>query len=340
MSSIHRSIETMWWSDSAPPLSLRLFSRLYASINALNLELRSRRSQTPPLPLISVGNITAGGSGKTPFVIWLAGELAQRGFRPVVLCRGDGGRKKGVQLVGDHSDPAETGDEAVLLHRLCRCPVIAGRNRVRAARMATEYGDIIILDDGFQYRQLDRACDIVLVPTEGVGNGHLIPAGPMREPLAALSRADLIVRSGDTENIWENIRPLTSGREWRWRAVEGELMQVAGEPAEPPRRAVALTAIARPERFLNALKRAGIEVVDTRLFSDHHRFSKDEIDDAMRSEMPVICTGKDAVKLEPLWPKSGESGTGLWMLDQRIEAEPGLIEAIIEKIATPSGKSA
>jgi len=330
MSSMHRNIEKMWWSQERPPRLLRLASTIYARINALNLKLRKCRAQSLPLPLISVGNITAGGSGKTPFVIWLAAELQQAGYRPVVICRGDGGSSREVQLLNDKTRPADAGDEAVLLYQRCNCPVIAGRDRVRAARMAAEYGDIVILDDGFQYRQLQRACDIVLIPAEGVGNGALIPAGPLREPLKALERADLIVRTGDMADI----EPLSAGRQWRWNAVADRMAQATMESAKLPETVAVLTAIARPERLIRSLKQMRIGIAEVFIFPDHHPFSRDDIDRALETGMPVVATAKDAVKLTQLWPQGRE----LWILEQRIEAENGLFDAIVDTIVGKIGE--
>jgi len=326
--SLHRTIEKLWWSENEPPLLLRLASHLYAPLNALNLKLRRKRCESPELPLISIGNITVGGSGKTPFVIWLAKLLRQQGYTPVVLCRGDGGTGKTVQLLNDRSDPLEVGDEAVLLQQQCGCHVIAGRDRVRAARMASEYGDIVILDDGFQYRQLGRSCDIVLVPAEGIGNGHLIPAGPLREPVESLARADLIVRTGDTETV----RPLTDNMEWRWQACGSHLTQIIGEKSDRPAQAVILTAIARPERFLASLDATGVDIASSYVYPDHHRFSSGEIEQALTPRLPVICTTKDAVKLKRIWP----NGSELWVLEQHAEAEEGLFDAITNRIGSIS----
>lgn len=325
MTKLHQKIETMWWSNEKPPLYLRSASQLYRVINHFNLNNRKRRAVTPALPMISVGNLTAGGSGKTPFVIWLATLLKKDGFNPVIISRGDGGKSGAPQLLNDQSDPLTVGDEAVLLYHQCDCPVIAGRDRIRASRMAAEYGDIIILDDGFQYRQLERKCDIVLIPAEGVGNGHLIPAGPLREPVEALNRADLIVRTGQSNKTRSGeTKPLTTGREWHWWSCETQLTQVAGDRSEAPGRAVALTAIARPQRFIQSLEKLTVEIEKPFLFPDHHPFSEADIALATSHNLPVIVTAKDAVKLKNIWPANQE----LWVLEQSSDAESGLFEAM------------
>jgi tetraacyldisaccharide 4'-kinase len=320
MHRLHQKIEQMWWSNDQPPFLLRAASHVYKIINRRNLNRRKKSSISPSLPMISVGNITAGGSGKTPFVIWLAAVLKSEGFQPVILCRGDGGKGGKPELLTDSSDPQKVGDEAVLLHQKSGCPVISGHDRIHAYEIVREHGDIIILDDGFQYLQLERACDIVLIPAEGVGNGHLIPAGPLRESLSALKRADLIIRTG----LNEQTEPLTEEKEWRWWYNGHQLEQIVGPRHKKPKKAVALTAIARPGRFTQSLEEVGIDIVKSYTFPDHHLFSTAEIEQATRHNEAVIVTSKDAVKLQSIWP----ADRPLWVLEQKAEAEPGLFEAI------------
>ena len=325
MSRLHQKVEQMWWSDDQPSILLRAAGHIYNVVNRCNLNNRKSNAVSPSLPMISVGNITAGGSGKTPFVIWLATALKNNGFKPVILCRGDGGKGGKPELLADNSDPKQVGDEAVLLHQKSGCPVISGHDRIHAAQRAESYGDIIILDDGFQYRQLERVCDIVLIPAEGVGNGHLIPAGPLREPVDALNRVDLIVRTGQSSEI----NPLSDNREWRWWCSNSQPEQLVGPDSETPDRAVALTAIARPERFLHSLEKTGIDIVESYTFPDHHLFSNSDIQQALQHHEPVIVTAKDAVKLQHIWPEDRP----LWVLNQTPEAENGLLEAILKQLS-------
>lgn len=313
-------IEALWWEHATPPLPLRLFEKIYAPISRNHLQKRAASTVTPPLPMISVGNITAGGSGKTPFVIWLAGQLKENGYAPVVLCRGDGGSSERPQVVKPDATADTVGDEALLLAQSCRCPVISGRNRVAASTMAKKLGDIIILDDGFQYRQLERACDIVLIPAEGIGNGHLIPAGPLREPLEQLQRADLIVRTGDTDST-----AITDGREWHWSAETLPPVDIKGIEKTLPPSFLAVTAIARPGRFIHALHQQGLDIAEQRIFPDHYRFTREETEDFASAPWPVVITAKDAVKIAPVWPE----GRPLWVAQQQATAERGLIDAIL-----------
>ncbi|HKI60912.1 MAG TPA: tetraacyldisaccharide 4'-kinase [Mariprofundaceae bacterium] len=321
MKSLSQWVENIWWQQATPPIWLRAFEPIYAQISRRQLERRASRSSHPALPLISVGNITAGGSGKTPFVIWLAGQLREAGHTPVILCRGDSGKSSSepIQVLLD-ADPTQVGDEALLLAQQSGCTVISARDRIKASKVATGYGDIIILDDGFQYRHLARVCDIVLVPSEGLGNGHQIPAGPLREPVSALARANLIVRTGP-----ESSEPLTETKEWKWRAEPAGLHDAMRTGQIKPDTIFAATGIARPHRFFEDLESTGLELSGTRTYPDHYRFTASDVATLISSDQPVAVTQKDAVKLRRLWPEDAP----LWVLSQHGAGETGLFEAIL-----------
>ncbi len=323
MINLHQYVEGLWWRRERPPVALRLAAHIYAVINTWHLSKRRCHAVAPPIPLISIGNITVGGSGKTPFVIWLCTQLQQHGYRPVILCRGDGGRLKRPRIINQNDAADMVGDEALLLARSCHAPVIAGRDRVAASVMAQGMGDIIILDDGFQYRQLKRGCDIVLVPSEGVGNGCLLPAGPLREPVSAIDRADLIVRTGDGL-----VAPFTRAREWRWATQSRELREIRGMAISTPEKMVAVCGIARPQRFLDSLAQQHIKVVDRMIFPDHYRYRSSDIEHITGTGLPAVTTGKDAVKLAVIWPED----QALWVLPCEGVGEEGLPEAIIQTI--------
>jgi len=323
MTQLYRWLEELWWTRR-PPAPLRLLSVVYGAISRRHLRQRASHTLQSKLPLISVGNITAGGSGKTPFVIWLAKALAERGRSPVILCRGDGGNAQSPRLVQAADKASDVGDEARLLFELAGCPVISGRNRIKGSELAAEYGDVAILDDGFQYRHLERCCDIVLVPAEGVGNGFGIPAGPLREPLAALGRADLIVRTGRGDAV-----PLQKQKpEWRWRLHPAGLSDIMHSGSDAPAICLAATGIARPQRFLDDLQSAGLVILESRLYPDHHRFDETDAQAILATGQPVVVTGKDAVKLKPLWP----AGTPLWVLQQQPDEAADLLENILSRL--------
>ncbi|MDX8405422.1 MAG: tetraacyldisaccharide 4'-kinase [Mariprofundus sp.] len=326
MGGLHGYIEKIWWRRQTPPLWLRLFEPIYAAISHQHLNKRANHITTSPLPIISIGNITVGGSGKTPFTLWLAAALVERGMRPVILCRGDGGSTTGAAIVDALDETASAGDEACMLARAAPCPVIAAQDRIAGSQLAVDLGDLIILDDGFQYRHLARCCDIVLIPAEGVGNGHQLPAGPLREPLTTLSRADLVVRTSNQSQ--QKIPPLWSNREWQWQAKAGPLLDIHHTGETPPEQVYAATAIARPQRFFDDLHAMGISLISTKTWPDHHRFSKQDIQALLAQHLPVAVTAKDAVKLTASWPAE----RALWVLQQHGEGEVGLLDAIIRQI--------
>ncbi|MDQ6967823.1 MAG: tetraacyldisaccharide 4'-kinase [Mariprofundaceae bacterium] len=320
---LYQAIESIWWRKKQPSLLLRWLSQAYKLGSKYDQKQRLKHAIKAPLPLISIGNISVGGSGKTPFTIWLAQQLEKHHFKPVILCRGDGGSHAEPQLLDQHSLAKDVGDEAVLLRRMSQCPVISGKDRVSASRMATQYGDIILLDDGFQYRQLQRQCDIILIPNEGFGNGHMLPAGPLRESKGSLNRADIIIRTGIDSN-----KPLTDKKEWHWH-LNTQILNDWNQCEEiTPKSVIVVSAIARPQRFKQSLQNLGIHVEASYFFPDHHPFTKHDMRDIWQQRTDIAVTSKDAVKLLPIWPKHKP----LWVLEQDFEGEPGLIEAILTSL--------
>jgi len=320
---LHDRVERMWWRDTPPSLWLRCIEPVYAAISRIHLQRRAGTVMQPPLPMISVGNITAGGSGKTPFVLWLADGLQSIGYAPVILCRGDGGKTTAPAVVGSDDPAGMVGDEARMLADLSGCPVIAAADRIAGSRLAEGLGDVIILDDGFQYRHLGRCCDIVLAPAEGVGNGHQIPAGPLREPVAALARADMIVRTGNA-TAFEACHPLSSEGEWRWMRKPGKLMDMMDQAQTLPASVYAVTAIARPQRFFDDLKATGLTLVGSKSYPDHYPFTDRDVHALLKLYEEIAVTAKDAVKLAPLWPQD----RCLWVLPVQGTSEPELLAAI------------
>jgi tetraacyldisaccharide 4'-kinase len=255
--------------------------------------LRSRRLQGP---VVSVGNISAGGSGKTPFVILLGELLKARGIRFDVLSRGYGRRTRGVLAVDPGGLPKDFGDEPLLIARRLQVPVVVGEDRYGAGRFAeARFGvNLHVLDDGFQHRRLARDFDIVLV-TPDDARDRLLPAGRLREGLSALRRADAVVLSGGAS---VEAFPLESKIVWRVRRgiVTDNLPQpIAGQP-------VVFCGIARPQNFLLQLRAAGVDPVAQALFRDHHAYSEKDIRDLLELRQRsaangFITTEKDAVNL-------------------------------------------
>jgi len=274
--------------------------------------------------MISVGNITAGGSGKTPFVLWLADVLKRMGYSPVILCRGDGGKTTSPVIVSPDTDVKQVGDEAKMLAEMSGCPTIVAADRIAACSLIDEsLGDMLILDDGFQYRHMERCCDIVLVPAEGTGNGHLIPAGPLREPVTALDRADIIVRTGSKTEI-DRCQPMSENPEWSWVREPAGLVDAIGSDTAHPDSVYAITSIARPQRFFDDLKTSGLEMAGRKSYPDHHLFTDQDVHALVKLHANVAVTAKDAVKLVPLWPENQP----LWLLHLQGTGQPGLPDAI------------
>lgn len=257
--------------------------------------------------MIVVGNLSVGGSGKTPLVIWLAMQLRAAGCVPGIVLRGHGGSAsrghESVRVLLD-SDPALVGDEALLLRRRTGEPVVIGRDRVRAARMLLAGGvDVIVADDGLQHLALARDFEIAVIDGErGFGNGHLLPAGPLREPPARIGSVDAVVINGEGR-YWREAATQGAGAPFTMRLLGDRLAPVGGGPQGPAlsslagRRVHAVAGIGNPQRFFAQLRAAGLELIE-HAFPDHHRFLPQEL--AFGDTLPVLMTEKDAVKCSTL----------------------------------------
>ena len=251
--------------------------------------LRSRRLTGP---VVSVGNLSVGGSGKTPFVLLLGELLLARGVKFDILSRGYGRKTKGVMLVDPAGTSQDFGDEPLLLARRLGVPVIVGEDRHEAGVFAERnFGaQLHLLDDGFQHRSLARDFDIVLVTPEDARD-HLLPGGRLREPPNSLARADAIVlTSGASGDSFPLDGKLV------WRARRGIL------PKDVPPRPVAFCGIARPKNFLLQLRTAGIEPVAEAFYRDHHAYTERDIQELLKLRQQseaggFITTEKDAINL-------------------------------------------
>ena len=272
-------------------------SAIYGSvIRARNALYDRGHLQTRSLqgPVVSVGNLSAGGSGKTPFVMLVGELLKSQGVKFDVLSRGYGRKTRGVLLVDPGGLPHEFGDEPLLIARKLQVPVIVGEDRYQAGRFAeSKFGpQLHVLDDGFQHRALARNFDIVLVTPQDASD-RLLPAGRLREPLASLRRADAVVlASGASQESF----PL--GGKLIWRVRRGILPQ--GIPARP----VVFCGIARPQNFVLQLRAANIEPAAQAFYRDHHAYIEKDMRELLdlkrRSEAGgFVTTEKDAVNLGP-----------------------------------------
>ncbi len=278
-------------ADLLAPLGL-----LYASAGRLRRHLA--RPARASVPVLCVGNLTAGGTGKTPVALALAHRLAARKSRPVFLTRGYGGRETGPLLVSlERHSATSVGDEALLLARAA--PTIVAHERPKGASLAARRGDIIIMDDGFQNPSLAKDLSLLVIDGEqGVGNGRIIPAGPLREPVAdALARADAIVivgRSPASEEL---------KLDWRGRPVLSVTLELSAgtRAALSGARVVAFAGIGRPEKFFRTLTDARVTLAHTQAFADHHPFLREEIAGlkakARTESALLVTTEKDWVRI-------------------------------------------
>jgi tetraacyldisaccharide 4'-kinase len=253
------------------------------------------RSTELAVPVIVVGNLTVGGTGKTPFVIWLARELSQRGFRVGIVTRGYGGQASDwPRSVGGDDDPTEVGDEAVLLARRTGCPVAAGPDRVAAAQHLLRGSDVDILlaDDGMQHYRLNRRLELMVVDGErGLGNGLCLPAGPLREPAARLREVDAIIVNG---GVWGHAGVFRANAVIRevYRLGDRAVRSIESFRGSPVH---AVAGIGNPQRFFDLLEAAELEVIEHPL-DDHAAIEPDDLQ--FEEAGAILVTEKDAVKCE------------------------------------------
>lgn len=326
---------------------------LYRGAVSARLEAYRRgwlQSSKLQVPVVSVGNLTFGGTGKTPTVIALVRDLVRRGRHPAVLTRGYG-RSAAEPMVLVGPDPLvsaqRAGDEPLeLAARLPGVPVVVDPDRVRGGIEALTRGaDVLVLDDGFQHLRLERDLDVVLVDAgDPWGGGRMPPRGRLREPVAGLARAHavLVTKIGaDPAVVVEEIRRVVAGvapgLPVMAARLEPKSVRRGGESVGPEvlegRRVLATAGLGRPEGFADLLREAGAEVVETRWFADHHPWTPGEIDEVVKRAAElgavVATTAKDAVKMKPdteVWVVEAAMVSttgdwdGLWRLLPEVEA--------------------
>jgi tetraacyldisaccharide 4'-kinase len=267
-----------------------------------------------------VGNLVAGGTGKTPLTIALVGALRERGYRPGVVSRGHGGSQRKPMLLGESPDPVQFGDEPCLI-RSGGAAVAVGRDRPAAAQLLIDAGcDVIVADDGLQHYALARDVEICVIDgTRRFGNQRLLPAGPLRETMARLQRVDFRVCNGGD----------AVAGEYPMQLVGGDLVALYDGQRQPlasfrGQRVHAVAAIGHPQRFFDSLRAAGIEVI-VHPFADHHAFQPSDLDFGDR--LPLLMTDKDAVKCmhfaQPHW----------WRVPVHAELPAAFHAALMERMA-------
>ena len=331
-----RFLQRQWRSFTPWHLILVPLSWLFAAASALRrlfYRLHLLRSRRLPVPVIVIGNISVGGTGKTPLVIWLAEQLLERGWHPGIISRGYGGQASSTQQVASGSDPETAGDEPVLLAQSLPCPVWIGRNRpaaglaLLAAYPAT---DVIISDDGLQHLALARHCEIAVVDAaRGFGNGRLLPAGPLREPVKRLHDVDAVVVN--QTNAVAPVFPV--GYPYHTMHFVGETFRNLKSPEKSALAADfygqtlhAVAGIGHPQRFFDQLAALGLSCI-AHAFPDHHKYLAHELN------FPgiIIMTEKDAVKCQAIATEK------MWVLPVRAELGPDLMPLILAKLGNHHG---
>jgi tetraacyldisaccharide 4'-kinase len=317
------SIEKYWYEPNPVSVLLLPLAWLFCSVVILRRFFYRAKIIKPeklPVPVIVVGNITVGGTGKTPLVAAITEHLKRQGYKPGIVSRGYGGKAATwPQAVTENSDPMKVGDEAVLLAQRCQCPTSVGPDRPHAARALLDAYDcdVIVSDDGLQHYALHRDIEVVVIDgSRGFGNGRCLPAGPLREPAQRVLEADFVVTNVVT-NVATNVVTNTvtntvtnadtivvdNGGETGEKIEMRLHMQAARNLKQPLNQKAlaefvnqtvhAVAGIGNPSRFFNQLKSMGIRLIE-HPFMDHHVYTADEL--CFNDDLPVLMTEKDAVK--------------------------------------------
>lgn len=298
--------------------------RIVVAIRYFCYQKKWKKTYHFPVPVIVVGNITVGGTGKTPFVIWLAQLLKKQGFRPGIISRGVGGKAQQTGYwVSESSDPSIVGDEALVLARRAGCPLVISVDRVAAIKelLANSDCNIVISDDGLQHYRLGRTVEIALIDgTRGLGNGCLLPAGPLREPAKRLKKVDVIVRQGG----------MTEPGEFAMELCGDTLISVQNEQHRIPLKSFnnqtvhAVAALGNPQRFFSLLRQQGGLTLIEHIFPDHYSYQISDL--SFEDTFPVVMTEKDAVKCRGLVDEK------CWYLPVTARLDKTLAEYLLKKI--------
>jgi len=300
-----KRLDQYWYSQNPLAWLLLPLSWLFCAVAGLRRLMYQKRLLTAysvKAPVIIVGNISVGGTGKTPLLIGLCGYLARHGYRPGVISRGYGADTEGEHSITPGDDASVCGDEPLLIRQRTGCPVVVGRDRVAAAQklLAENTCDVVLSDDGLQHYRLNRDIEIAVVDAlRRFGNGFCLPAGPLREPVSRLDRVTMVVHHGDENERYNfSLRfgdavNLDTGAHRAVGSFEGEVVH-------------AVAGIGHPERFFDQLRSAGLNVI-AHGFPDHHRYSAGDVE--FDDDAPVLMTEKDAVKCGPLLAAGQAGGT-------------------------------
>ncbi len=311
-----------WYQRTMLSYVLYPLSLLYRSVVFLRKTYyQHKRQQKFPVPIIVIGNITVGGTGKSPLIIKLVQSYQQLGYKPGVVSRGYGGEGQNYPLAVNHSlDPKLCGDEPVMIAKRCQCPVVVDPKRPRAIEylLANNDCDVVLSDDGLQHYAMYRDFEVVVMDGQRrLGNGFCLPAGPLREPKSRLKQADLVITNGQAR---------LSEKELSMRVYGVCFRAVADPKLTKPLDAFsdvtvhAVSGIGNPQRFYTSLVELGITSISQHIFSDHHKFTADDF--VFTDGHPIIITEKDAVKCSTFATES------MWYLEVDCEIAPEALSTI------------
>jgi tetraacyldisaccharide 4'-kinase len=332
-------IESHWYRPTIlSSLLLAPLEALYAGVTAVRRHAYRAgwlRRERLPVPVVVVGNVNVGGVGKTPLTSELIACFAERGLHVGVISRGYGGSHREATEVFPDSDPSQVGDEPILL-ATAGARVAVGRDRVAAGRLllaAHPEIDLILADDGLQHYRLQRDLEVVVIDgARGFGNGHLLPGGPLREPLRRLADADVLVINGEARSdlalpagIPRFAMTLEPGPAWRL----SDPSTTRTPDAFAPERVIAMAGIGHPERFFSTLRGLGIRPARELIFPDHHAYGAEDIPTDADS---ILITSKDAAKMRRF------NHAKLWVLPVRARLVPDLAGWILARLKAANGR--
>jgi tetraacyldisaccharide 4'-kinase len=322
MADLARRVANGWYRNSPWLAPLRPLGWLVGRVARRRLERFRRHRVTPPVPVLVVGNVTVGGTGKTPLVVALARRARERGLAVVVISRGYGSRvARYPHTVRAGDDAIQVGDEPVLIARRAGVPVILDprRDRALAAARREHRPDLVISDDGLQHYALPRSAEVVVIDARrGLGNHRCLPAGPLREPATRLQQVDFIVANGGD---WPGALTMHLQPGRLVRLCDGERLDADAFRARFDT-VHGVAGIGDPARFFRTLRALGLTVTP-HAFADHHRFTPADL--TFADGDPVIMTEKDAVKCQ------GFDDPRLWMLPVRAVLPPAALDAMIDQ---------
>ncbi len=319
-------LQAQWKKRGIYALLMFPLSILYCVVMSLRREAYESgliKTHQIKLPVIVVGNLSVGGTGKTPLVIWIASKLAERGLRPAVISRGYGGRAKEFPfVVYPHTPAALAGDEPVMIARTLGCPVVIDPDRVAAANWLVDNNlcDVIISDDGLQHLALGRDLEIAVITSEQIaGNGFCLPAGPLREGSGRLKSIDVVISRQQGSELTPHFMNLHPGECARLDnpAMRLPLSAFWKTPVH------AIAGIGNPEGFFESLRTAGLEIIP-HAFPDHYDYTP--VDISFSDGLPVLMTEKDAVKCTEF------ANRNCWAVTVSVEVDEGILGIIIKKI--------